>query len=335
MKILITGASGFLGSHLCRRFVRDGHEVTALVRPTSDDRAIAELSPRRVHGDVTNPAEVRTAVTGQDAVIHAAANGAYWRQLRAAQARVNVEGSRNVAVACREAGVSRLVQVSSMAAIGIPGRGEGPADETFCFNLAATGLNYHLSKALAEDAVRQEVQRGLDAVIVNPGSIFGPFGRRYRGGEMIAKVRGRRIVPSFVGGRNVVHVDDVVDGIARALERGRSGERYILGGENLSYRRIVELAAARLGEHPIVVPVWPVVTGLLAAAIEPLGALTGRRPFMTYDIHYCSARNQYYCSDKARAELGYSARPFANIVQDYLEWSDRQRTASREEVGLT
>ncbi|HLH72105.1 MAG TPA: NAD-dependent epimerase/dehydratase family protein [Chloroflexota bacterium] len=331
MKILITGASGFLGSHLCRRLLQEGHEVTALCRPESDDRAIEDLNPRRVLGDVTNPAEIRQAVAGQDAVIHAAGNLTYWRGVRAAQTRVNVDGTCNVARACREAGVSRLVHVSSVAAIGIPGRGQGPADERFSFNLGSTGLNYHVSKALAEQAVRQEIDRGLDAVIVNPGSIFGPFRGHYRGGEMIAKVRGRRVVPSFVGGISVVHVEDVVDGIARVLEHGRRGERYILGGENLSYRQIVEIAAQQLGEHPIMVPFWPIATGVMAALFEPLGALTGRRPRMTFDVHYCSQRNQFYRSDKARTELGYRARPFASIVREYIEWSTQRRMAIRPE----
>src|SRR5579883_2035083 len=156
MKILVTGASGFLGAHLCRRFVQDGHEVTALCRPTSDDRAIAELPLRRVDGDVTNPADVRAAVVEQDAVIHAAGNLAYWRQVRSTQTRVNVDGTRHIAVACREAGIRRLVHVSSVAAIGIPRRGDGPADEDFRFNLGTTGLNYHRSKALAEEAIREE-----------------------------------------------------------------------------------------------------------------------------------------------------------------------------------
>lgn len=334
MRVLITGATGFLGSRLCRRFVQDGHEVTALVRSTSARWPIDGLDLRRVEGDVTDPDAVRRAVLGQDLVIHAVANSIYWRQVRAAQTRVNVEGTRNVAAAGREVGVRRMLHVSSMAAIGIPERGEGPADETFAFNLGSTGLNYHVSKVQAEEVIRDEVRRGLDAVVVNPGSIFGPFGQHYRGGEMIAKIRGKRVVPAFVGGRNVVHVDDVVDGIVRALDRGRTGERYILGGENLSYQRIVEIAAGQLGERPIIVPFPPLATGLLAAVGEAIGALTHRRPRMTYDVHYCSQRNQYYRSDKARQELGYSARPFASIAREYLEWSAGQRAATRAEVGV-
>lgn len=247
---------------------------------------------------------------------------------------VNVDGTRNVAAACREAGVDRLVHISSVSAIGIPERGQGPADETFACNLSSS-LNYHWSKALAEQVVRGEVDRGLDAVIVNPGSLFGPFGDRYRGGEMIAKVRGRRVVPAFVGGISAVHVDDVVDGIARALARGRRGERYILGAENLSYRRIVEIAAAELGTQPTIVPYWPIASLALAALSKPLGTLTNRRPRMTYDVHYCSQRNQFYCSDKARAELGYTARPFVGIVREYLAWSVQRRLAIQPEADLT
>lgn len=317
MKVLVTGATGFLGSHLCRRFVLEGHEVTAFRRPESNTALLADLTLRHVLGDITEPEAVNEAVKGQDVVIHAAAHLAYWRRVRDVQARINVDGTRHVVQACQQAGVRRLVHVSSVAAIGIP-QAQRPADETFRFNLDNSGLNYHLSKHRAEQEVQRGCVNGLEAVIVNPGSIFGPHGRSFRGGEMIEKVRRRRVVPYFLGGINVVHVDDVVDGIVRALKLGQSGERYILGGENLTYRRIAEMAAERLRLARQFVPVPPLVTGLAAALTEPVSAWTGKRPRFTYEVHYCSSHYQFYDSSKARKELGFAPRSFEAIVAAYL-----------------
>jgi dihydroflavonol-4-reductase len=332
VRVLVTGATGFLGMHLCHRLVADGHDVTALHRPTSDVADLPALGVRLVVGDIADDDAVRQAVSGQDVVVHAAAHIAYWRGYRAEHRRVNVDGTRIVAEAYRKRGAGRLVLVSSVAAIGIPGPGDGPADENFPFNLASSGLNYHISKRQAEEAVRQEMGRGLDAVIVNPGTIFGPARRGYRGGEMIEKVRGRGVVPYFIGGINAVHVDDVVDGILRATSGGESGERYILGGENVSYRRIVELATAEFGQRSVAIPVPPFVTGAASALMEPVGSLTGRRPPLTRDTHLCSRREQYYCSEKARAAFGYVARPFTRVVREYIDWNSR---AVRREMSAT
>lgn len=325
MKVLVTGATGFLGHHLFRRLVGEGHAVTAFHRSTSNVADLPASGVALAIGDVADADAVRRAVDGQDVVVHAAAHLAYWRGFRDEQSRVNLDGTRNVARACRAAGVGRMVHVSSVAAVGIPAAGDGPADENFPFNLRESGLNYHLSKRQGEEAVNEEVARGLDAVIVNPGSIFGPAHRGYRGGEMMEKVRGKRVVLYFVGGINAVHVEDVVDGIARAMTRGRSGQRYILGGDNVTYRHIVEVAMTQLGQRSMAVPVPPIITGTASAIFESLGRLSGRRPPFTRDTHYCSQRRQFYASDKAQAELGYTARSFETIVGDYLVWSTNQR----------
>jgi dihydroflavonol-4-reductase len=316
MRVLITGATGFLGSHLCRRMLADGHEVRVLVRPTSDDRNLKGLAVERVVGDVTDSRSVGEAVRDQDSVIHAAAELSYWGRDAARQERVNVEGTRHVARACREGGIRRLVHVSSVAAIGIPEDPQRPADEAFGFNLEGSGLNYHLSKRRAEVEVAAEVVRGLDAVTVNPASIFGPHGGGYRGAEMLAKVRRTRVVPYFTGGLCAVHVDDVVAGTVAALERGTQGERYILGGENLTYRALVERAARALGLRRWPVPVPALVTGLAARILEPWGRWRGRRPRITYATHYCASRCHFYDSGKARAALGYAPRDFDAIVEE-------------------
>lgn len=326
MRVLITGATGFLGAQLCRRFLAEGCEVTAFHRPSSDLTRLAGLAVAHAAGDVTDADAVRRAVAGHDVVLHAAANLTYWRQVRAAQARVNVAGTRHVAAACLAAGVRRLVHVSSVAAIGIPTNPRRPANEAFPFNLDGSGLYYHQSKRRAEDEIAAAARRGLDAVVVNPGTIFGPDGVSYRGGGMLAKVGRRPVVPYFTGGINVVQVDDVVDGIGRALERGAAGERYILGGENVSYRRIAALSLKHQGLRRTFVPVPSLVTWAAATLLAPVGARTGRRPAITYETHYCASRWQFYTSAKAERALGYTARPFEAIVRAYFKQRQQHAT---------
>jgi dihydroflavonol-4-reductase len=279
---------------------------------------LAGLDVQLLAGDIGDPAAVAAAVEGQDAVIHAAAHLAYWRGQRDLQTRINVEGTRNVVAACRRAGVRRLLHVSSVAAVGIPPAGAPPADETFVFNLQDSGINYAVSKHAAEEIVLAAARAGLDAVIANPASLAGPFGARYRGGEMIEKVRHGRFATCFSGGVNIVHIDDVVDGMMAALARGRCGERYILAGENLTYRQIAETAAQELGVQRPILALPPLVTAVAANVLEPLSTLTGKRPKITYEQNYTANRCQYYSAAKAQAELGFAARPYRAIVREYL-----------------
>ncbi len=318
MKVFITGATGFLGSHLCRRLAADGHRLTIYRRLSSDAGALGGLAYHEVVGDLPDDPALGQAVAGQDLVIHAAANLSYWRGVREAQNRINVDGTRRLVEACSAARVKKFLFVSSVAAIGIPTDPSRPADESFPFNLQDAPLNYPRSKWLAEQEVTRAGRAGLPAVIVNPSSIFGPFRGRYRGGEMIEKVRRGRVVPVFRGGINAVHVDDVVDGILSAVERGQPGERYILAGENLTFRQIAEEAARQLGRRPLLLPLPPAVPWLASRIQEPLSRLTGRRPRFTYDLSYTSGRFQFYDAAKAAASLHFHPRPFAAIVADYL-----------------
>jgi dihydroflavonol-4-reductase len=329
MRILLTGGTGFLGSRICIRLIEEGHEVTVLRRATSDIGGLAGRGVKYILGDVTDPEAVIRAVESQEIVIHAAALVGY--APTKAHDAVNEGGTQNIVTACRRLGVERLIHVSSVAAIGIPENRWRPADEDFAFNLEGSGLRYHISKRRAEQVVAQAAAQGLDAVIVNPSSINGPHGERFRGGELPDGVRRRPFVPCFSGGTNVVHVDDVVDGVLAALHRGRAGERYILGGEDLTWREMAGIAADLLGVRRVLVPVPAVVTGVAAwmrRAIEPL---TRDPPRLTYDVHFCANRFLYYDSRKAAGELGFKARPYAEIIRQYLDgaWSRGARGRDR------
>jgi dihydroflavonol-4-reductase len=327
MRIGLTGATGFLGSHVARRLVDDGHDVVGLRRATSSMAAMSGLALEWVVGDVSDRGAVRRLVDGCDAVVHAAAVITYWRGAGREHERVNVDGTRAVAEACRAGGVQRLVHVSSVAAVTATGAGV-PADERTPFDTAGTPLSYHESKRRAEDVVAEAIEGGLDAVVVNPASLQGPYGTGFRGSGLIEGVRSRPLVPYFRGGTSIVHVDDAVSGIVGALERGRTGERYILAGENHSWRRLAEIAADLLRVRRMFIPVPSIVTAAAAAAGEARAARTGQRPRFTRDTHVASYQFLYYDSGKAARELGYHFRPYREIAREYLDSHTRPTGAA-------
>jgi dihydroflavonol-4-reductase len=329
MRVLVTGGTGFLGSHICARLLEDGYEVTVLRRATSNLSDLEGRAVRYVVGDITDAESVAEAVGSQEIVIHAAALVGY--ASANAHEAVNEDGTRNVVTACRRLGVGRLVHISSVAAVGIPENRHRPADEAFVFNLEGSALGYHLSKWQAEKVVARAVAEGLDAVIVNPSSIKGPHGRCFRGGELADGVRRRLVVPCFSGGTNAVHVDDVVDGVLAALRRGRAGERYILGGENLTWREMAGMAADLLGVRRVLVPVPSVVTGAAAWAGRAIEPLTSHRSRFTYDVHFCANRFLFYDSRKAATELGFNPRPYGEILRQYLDCAWAPAAAGRDQ----
>lgn len=324
MNALVTGATGFLGYHLCRRLNDDGCKITILRRAKSNADALSKLKTVEVIGDITDREAVRKAVAGNDAVFHAAAHLSYWNAERQIQNETNIRGTKNVVEACLESGVRKLVHVSSTAAVGIPPNSRIPADENFGFNLENLSLNYHVSKKRAEEIVADGAAKGLNAVIVNPASMWGRFGEKFRGAEIVQKALRSRIVPYFTGGICVVRVEDAVEGIMAALAQGRTGERYILGGENLTFKAIVKAVARRRNLKRLFVPVPPAATWLSAAVTETAALVTRRRPKITFVTHYGASRFNYYDSSKAKNELGYSPENFETILDECLTFLERR-----------
>jgi dihydroflavonol-4-reductase len=304
--------------------VMDGHQVRIFCRPTSSPRRLPEFPLEKAFGDITDAAAVQGAVNDCEYVIHSAGNLNAWEGGEDWQMKVNIEGTRHVAQAARQAGVKRLLHISSAAAIGLPAGPLEPANEDSHFNLENSGLTYHISKRRAEEEVFAEVARGLNAVIVNPASIQG----RERTGALLNSVRRSPIVPCFSGGNCIVDVEDVVDGIAAALASGRSGQRYILGGENLTFRDLSEKAARALNLTRRFVLIPPIATKLGAAILEPWARLRNRPPKVSYMIHYCANRFQYFDSSKARRTFGYATRDVETILREYLSHSPRPEQLS-------
>jgi dihydroflavonol-4-reductase len=261
-------------------------------------------------------------------VVHAAADLNYQKQNRDRQAQVNVEGTRHVARACRAEGLRRFLHVSSVAAIGISPDPQRPANEKFPFNLRHSGLTYYVSKQRAEEEVLSEVERGLDACIVNPATLCGPAHTGYRILPAFERTLNHWVIPYSSGGLCGVHVADVVQGILLALQRGRTGERYILGGENVSFRQIGEIVCRQLLGTRILVPVPATVAAGLGKVRNRFRSIFGLDAVPVYDRHLCY---QFYDSTKAGLELGYQARPFRAIVEEMLSYArlSARATANR------
>lgn len=300
MNILVTGSTGFIGGALCRALVEQGHTVRAFHRAGSSLRLIEDLPVEHAVGDLTQPATLTPAMDGIEAVFHAAA----WmsnNELGRLYA-VTVEGTRAVLRAARQAGVRRLVHTSSVAALGVPPPGQVVLmDETHTWNLRPEQYPYGYAKYLAELEVQKEVALGLDAVIVNPALVVGP-GDVHRGStSILLKVARGKVGVSMAGGLNVVHLRDVIAGHLKALESGRTGERYILGGQNLTHTEFLK-TLARVSHAPANFVELP--AGLVRAFRLPAQWLEHFIDLpVSADLFALAGRTLFCDTSKARAEL--------------------------------
>ena len=320
-RVLITGGAGFVGSALVRAFLAAGYAVRALVRPTSRRDNLAGLEVECVEGDICDAASIARALTGARYLVHAAADYRLWTRDPHALVRTNVEGTRTMMRAALAAGVERIVYTSSVATLA-PGAAGEPADETLRLAEAAATGAYKRSKVAAERVVEAMLASdALPAVIVHPSAPIGPRDIRPTptGRMIVAAASGR--MPAFVDtGLNVVHVDDVALGHVAALERGAVGERYILGGDNLSLAQILGAIAGIVGRPAprLKLPRGPLYP--LAAATEAVAWATGREPLLTLDGLRMSKRRMFFTSAKAQRDLGYRARPYVEGLRDATEW---------------
>jgi dihydroflavonol-4-reductase len=319
MKTLVTGATGFVGSNVAAGLAARGDQVRVLRRNTSRLDALEKVPVEYVTGDILEPDSLATAMQGCEVVYHVAATSQYWRSSEETIYRVNVEGTRNVMQAALTARVERVVHTSSVAALGYPPRGT-LADESQVFPPELSWWAYGHSKYLAELEVQKAVTQGLPAVIVSPTIIIGPRDVNFVSGSLIrASVKGQlRLVPP--GGSNVVHVGDVVAGQLAAAERGCVGERYILGGENLSHwETAMIMAEVTQGARPLLVlPHWSL--GPIARLVDVFNALSRRPPLVTgYQIRL-GGESFYVDNSKAVRELGLPQTPFRQAAADAYAW---------------
>jgi dihydroflavonol-4-reductase len=318
VKVLITGGTGFIGAQLCAVCVARGDQVRVLRRAGSSLAALAGLPLEFVVGDLLDPSAVAQAVDGCDLVFHVGAISSYWRARREQIYRVNVEGTRIVMEACLRAGVPRVVYTSSAAAVGIAPH--GAADETTTFDRLSATCAYADSKRRAEMVVHEMVARGLSAVIVNPVVVIGAGDHYLNAGSLVIAYSKGRIPAVPPGGICVADVDAVTHGHLAAAARGRAGERYILGGENLSYLQVAATIAAAAGARRphLVVPAG--MLALIAPLIDMYNRVSRKPPQLSGEQLRLSRVNFFFNSGKAVRELGYPLLPFCGAVEKALAW---------------
>lgn len=322
MKALVTGSTGFVGANLVEGLATAGHEVRALRRATSRLDALAGLSYESVIGDVLDRASLSSAMAGVDWVFHVAAVADYWRQGGTARLyHINVGGTRHVLSAALAAGVRRVVFTSSAAALGMPSNQTGTLDEAATFNLPPFRFPYGHSKHLAEKVVHEFVARGLDVVIVNPTIILGPRDLNFISGSLIREIYRRRVPVIPPGCINYVDVSDVVAGQIAAAERGRTGERYILSGHNLTHRQAVTTIAQTVGAPPPRLPLPRATLRPLARALDLFNRLWPGEPLADGNQVRLMQYTFLFDGSKARRELKLEPpMPFRTSVERTFRW---------------
>ncbi|VVE68019.1 NAD-dependent dehydratase [Pandoraea pnomenusa] len=320
-RVLVTGASGFVGSAVARTALARGHEVRLLVRGSSPRANLADLPVEVVEGDMRDAASMQRALAGCDALLHVAADYRLWAKDPNDIMRANIDGTRTVMDAALRAGVQRVVYTSSVATLRVHDA-VGPVDETRPNDEATTIGVYKRSKVAAERLVERMIANdGLPAVIVNPSTPIGPRDIKPTPTGRIIVEAAQGKIPAFVDtGLNLVHVDDCAEGHLLALERGRIGERYILGGDDVLLRDMLSGIADMVGRKAptIALPRWPLYP--LAMAAQGVARFTGKEPFVTVDGLKMSRYHMFFSSEKARRDLGYTARPYADGLRDALAW---------------
>jgi dihydroflavonol-4-reductase len=344
LKAFVTGATGFLGSHVARVLAEQGTDLRLLVRPSSDLRNISDLNADRVVGDLRDSASIEKAMAGCDVVFHVAADYRLWVRDPAEMYRSNVEGTRSLLEAARKQGVRRVVYTSSVATMGFisnhaaselrsdgqvralaptqPGRTSAVADEESPVSLADMIGPYKRSKFMAEQAAVEAARSGVDVVIVNPTT---PIGER----DIKPTPTGRIVVdflkrkfPAYVEtGLNLVDATECARGHVQALDKGRSGERYILGGENLSLKQVLDRLAAITGLKSPTVKL-PYVFAFAAGVVDEMvtGRLLGREPRATIDAVRMGRKMMFVSSAKAERELGWRTVPVDGALRRSVEW---------------
>ncbi|MDT8427663.1 MAG: NAD-dependent epimerase/dehydratase family protein [Pseudomonadales bacterium] len=331
MKALITGATGFVGSAVVRKLLEHGQiQVRALVRPNSDRQNLAALDVELSEGDLCDRESLVRALQGCQLLFHVAADYRLWVPDSASMYRTNVEATRTLMQVALDQDVERIVYTSSVAALGYHRDGT-PADEETPSVLEDMIGHYKRSKFLAEQEVMTLVrEQGLPAVIVNPSTPIGPGDiKPTPTGKMIRDAAAGRI-PAFVEtGMNFVHVDDVASGHLLAWQKGEIGQRYILGGEDLSLKQALGLIAQEAGRSPPRIRIPLALAMGIAVGSEALARLfPAMEPLATVEEVKMARKHMYFSSAKAERCLGYAHRPAQDAIVDAVRWF-KQQAASR------
>jgi dihydroflavonol-4-reductase len=318
---VVTGGTGFIGSAVVRHLAAGGHRVRVLARGGSDRRLLADLPVEIVEGDLTDAVSLRRSSHGCGWLFHVAAFYSLWARDRRLFYDINVEGTRRILQAAAEAGASRVVYTSTVGALGIPKNGSAGTEET-PVSLADMVGDYKRSKFLAEEVARDFARQGLPVVIVNPSAPVGPRDiKPTPTGQMIVDFLRGRMWAYLETGLNLVDVEDVAAGHLLAAERGKVGERYILGGRNLTLREIFEILARVTGIRPPRLKVTPGLILPLARVSEWVADhLTGRPPLIAVDAVRMARKTMFFDCAKAIRELGMPQSPVEGALDRAVCW---------------
>ena len=321
MKAFVTGATGFVGSHVAQVLAEQGADLRLLVRTGSDPKNIQQLNADRVVGDLCDPESIDRAMAGCDVVFHVAADYRLWVRDPAQMYRANVEGTRTILQAARKNHVRRVVYTSSVATMGFTVK-NNPVDESSPVSLENMIGHYKRSKYMAEEVALAAGRDGIDVVVVNPST---PVGER----DIKPTPTGRIVVdflkrkfPAYVDtGLNMVDVRECARGHVAALEKGRSGERYILGGENLTLKQILDKLAAITGLPSPRVRL-PYAVALASGVVDTVvtGVVLRREPRVTLDAVRMGRKKMFVSSAKAERELGWKPVPVDAALRRAVQW---------------
>jgi dihydroflavonol-4-reductase len=317
---LVTGGTGFVGANVVRELLRDGVPVRVLVRARSDRRALTGLDVEVVEGDLTDRSSIERAVRGARAVYHVAADYRLWARDERELYRANVEGTRAVLEAAAAAGAERIVHTSTVGALGIPKDGSPGTEDTPVTVRDMVGP-YKRSKFLAEHVALELARRGAPIVIVNPSAPVGPWDvKPTPTGQMVVDFLAGRMFATLDTGLNLVHVRDVARGHLLAAERGRIGEKYILGHANLSLAQIGRLLAGITGGRAPWLRVPYALAWCGAACMEATARLTGRAPRVPLTAVRMARKRMYFSPAKAVRELGLPQTDVGEALRDAAQW---------------
>jgi len=319
MRCLVTGATGFLGTNLVHELVKDGWTVRAFGLPGSETKYIRDLPVEIMYGDITNPADAHRAVAGMEVVFHVAGDTSFWKRNFARQRLINCEGPVNIATACLNHGVRRLVHTSTVDALGY--NPDGLADEQWPhYNYANTGYNYADTKREGELRVRGFNSKELEVVVINPGSMMGPFDHTLQFGRLFFGLRDGTVPGVPKGGAPFAHVREVARAHIAAARKGRPGEGYICGGLNITYRELFEAIAAKFGKSAprLDIPRWGFV--LYGSLMELIAEFTHKPPEMNPGQARYMTSYPSYDSSKAVRELDFMIITLEQIIEDAYCW---------------
>ena len=320
MKTLVTGATGFLGSAIVRELLKDGVEVRILVWQNSDTRNIDGLDVEKVYGDIRDSESMKSALKGCDTLYQAAALCALWAPNSKAFYDINVEGTKTALNAALEQGLGKVVYTSSIATLGAHGA-DSPADEEAEFNLWNTGDHYSRSKYLGEVEALKIYEKGLPLVIVNPAVAIGVRDiEPGPSGKLIVDILNRKMPGYIDGGGNIIDVEDVARGHILAAQKGKIGEKYILGNENMSiveyFELIEEVSGAKAPKFKIPYP----VALIMGYMYQFMASITRKPPVITAPMVKIASKYAYFDSSKAVNEMGLPQTPIKTTIEKAVNW---------------